>query len=165
MVKKKRPEDLIPRHLWKDGRPTDYTPEIAKKICDVISTHPYGLPTLVKMFDLPDRACIYNWMNAHPEFFDNYMRAKEQQAHLLADAILEVPGELPTYEDKEGNQRIDNGMLGRAKLQIDALRWSAAVLAPRFYKENKNQEPNSIEIHKDIIKRKHDLDEKNKKEF
>jgi hypothetical protein len=154
-----------PKVKAKMGRPTDYTPEMGKKICDLISTHPYGLPTLVKMFDLPDRTCIYNWMNANIDFFDSYMRAKEKQAHLLADEVLQVANDVPTYEDKEGNPRIDNGMLGRAKLQMDALRWSASVLAPKFYKENKQNENSNAEIHQDSIKRKQELDEKNKREF
>lgn len=149
----------------KGGQPTKYTVEMAQRICDLISTHPYGLPTLVKMFNLPDRTCIYNWMNANPEFFDNYMRAKEQQAHLLADEILEVPNNTPTFCDKEGNERIDSGILGRAKLQVDALRWSAAILAPRYYKESKEKESSNIDIHNDAMKRKKELDEKNKKEF
>lgn len=149
----------------KPGQPTKYTPEMGQKICDLISTHPHGLPTLVKMFNLPDRTCIYNWMNANVEFFDSYMRAKEKQAHLLADEVLQIANDVPTYEDKEGNERIDNGMLGRAKLQMDALRWSAAVLAPKFYKDNKQTESTNSEIHTDAIKRKQELDQKNKKEF
>ena len=150
----------------KGGQPTKYTQELAKRICDLISTHPHGLPTLIRMFpELPDRQTIYNWLQVHREFFDSYMRAKEQQAHLLADEVLEVANDVPTYEDKDGHDRIDNGMLGRAKLQMDALRWSAGVLAPKFYKESKNNENSNTEIHADIVKRKQELDEKNKKEF
>jgi terminase small subunit-like protein len=149
----------------KPGQPTKYTPEVGKKICDLISTHPHGLPTLVKMFDLPDRTCIYNWLNNHREFFDSYMRAKEQQAHLLADEVLEIAKNVPTYEDKDGHNRIDNGMLGRSKLEMDALRWSASVLAPKFYRESKNNENSNTEVHADVMKRKHELDEKNKKEY
>lgn len=151
----------------KGGQPTKYTKILATRICDLIATHPYGLPTLIRIFpELPDRQTIYNWLQAHREFFDNYMRAKEQQAHLLADEVLEVPNNVPTYEDKDGHERVDNGMLGRSKLQMDALRWSASVLAPKFYKENKNTEnASNLEVHNDAMKRKHELDEKNKKEF
>lgn len=147
------------------GQPTKYTPELANRICELIATHPHGLPTLARMFDLPDRATIYNWLAVHNDFFDNYMRAKEKQAHLLADEILDVPNNTPTFCDKEGNERIDSGILGRAKLQVDALRWSAAILAPRYYKESKEKENSNIDIHNDAMKRKKELDEKNKKEF
>jgi hypothetical protein len=149
----------------KPGQPTKYTIEYGERICELISTHAHGLPTLIRMYKLVDRQTIYNWLQKHREFFDSYMRAKEQQAHLLADEVLEVANDVPTYEDKEGNDRIDSGVLGRAKLQMDALRWSAGVLAPKFYKESKTNENSNAEIHADILKRKHEMDEKNKKEF
>lgn len=149
----------------KPGQPTKYTKALGERICELIATHADGLPTIIRNNpDLPDRQTIYNWLQKHREFFDNYMRAKEQQAHLLADEVLEVHKDVPTYEDKDGNERIDNGMLGRAKLQMDALRWSAGVLAPKFYKEGKNEASNK-DVHEDVVKRKHEMDEKNKKEF
>lgn len=149
----------------KGGQPTKYTKKLADRICELIATHADGLPTIIRNNpDLPDRQTIYNWLQVHREFFDSYMRAKEQQAHLLADEVLEVHKDVPTYEDKDGNERIDNGMLGRAKLQMDALRWSAGVLAPKFYKEGKNEASNK-DVHEDVVKRKHEMDEKNKKEF
>ncbi len=149
----------------KGGQPTKYTPQLAQRICALIATHPDGLPTIIRNNpDLPDRQTIYNWLQVHREFFDSYMRAKEQQTHLLADEVLEVAKDVPTYSDKDGNERIDNGMLGRSKLQMDALRWSAGVLAPKFYKENKKEE-NSTELHEDVMKRKSALDEKNKKDY
>jgi hypothetical protein len=148
----------------KMGAPTKYTQALANRICDLIRTNPDGLPTIIRNNpDLPDRQTIYNWLGTYKDFFDNYMRAKEQQAHLLVDEVLEVFKDVPTYEDKEGNERIDNGMLGRAKLQMDALRWSASVLAPRFYKEQKNENNNNA-VHEDVVKRKHEMDEKNKKD-
>ena len=147
------------------GAPTKYTQEMADRICKLISTNPDGLPTIIRNNpDLPDRQTIYNWLQEHRDFFDSYMRAKEQQAHLLADEVLEVAKDVPTYEDKDGNVRIDNGMLGRSKLQMDALRWSAGVLAPKYYKEQKN-ETNNNAVHEDVLRRKHEMDEKNKKEF
>lgn len=147
------------------GQPTKYTKAMADRICELISTHPDGLPTIIRNNpDLPDRQTIYNWLQRHPEFFDSYMRAKEQQAHLLADEMLEVAKDVPTLEDKDGNERIDSGMLGRAKLHMDALRWSAGVLAPKFYKENKNETSNK-DIHEDVVKRKQEMDEKNKKDY
>jgi hypothetical protein len=160
MVKRKDPKDFLPK-----GRPTDYTTELGQRICKLISTHPFGLPTLIEQYNLPDRQSIYNWLNTYPDFFDNYMKAKHDQAHILADEILVVAKEIPTLIDKEGNVRIDSGMLGRAKLQMDALRWSAGKLAPKWYADNKTEQVQNNEVHEDAIKRKKELDAKNKKEF
>lgn len=147
------------------GQPTLYTQKLADRICLLISTHPLGLPSLIRMYpELPDRQTIYNWMHAHPSFFDNYLRAKEQQAHLLVDEVLEVSSEVPTYLDKDGIYRIDNGVLGKAKLQVDSFKWCAAVLAPRFYNKEKNQETNTA-LKDDVIRRKKELDDRNKKDY
>ena len=94
----------------KIGAPTKYTEALGKRICDLISTHPHGLPTIIRMFpDLPDRQSIYNWLQLHRDFFDSYMRAKEQQAHLLADEVLEVTNDIPTYEDSHLGDFIEDG--------------------------------------------------------
>ncbi len=148
----------------KMGRPSEYTPELAEYICQLISTHACSVHTLIEMYALPDHRTIYNWLNTYPDFFHNYMQAKHNQAHILADEILKVPENIPTYFDKEGTLRTDNGMLGVAKLKIEALRWSAARLAPKHYGDNKATEVNNKEVDQDIKKRYQEMDEKNKKE-
>ncbi|HEX4044672.1 MAG TPA: hypothetical protein VHZ76_03285 [Gammaproteobacteria bacterium] len=162
MTKKKDPKDLK-----KAGQPTKYTLELAQKICKLIAVNTCGLNKIVKMYDLPDSQTIYNWIHSNPEFFEMYMVAKEAQAHVLVDSILDISVDVQTLIDKEGNERIDAGILGRARLQIDALRWNAAVLAPKFYRDKDNNQNNlaNNDLHKDAIQRKHELDEKNKKDF
>lgn len=159
MTKKKDPKDYL-----KKGAPTFYTPELAKKICHLISTHPKGLTTIIKMYDLPDRQTIFNWLNEYPDFFDNYMLAKEKQAHVIADETLAVNEEIPTYFDKDGVERIDNGMINRAKIKADALRWNAAILAPKHYNKDREQKA-STNMLPELQTRKQNLDEKNKKEY
>lgn len=147
------------------GQPTKYTVELADKICRLISTHPNGLPTLIKMYNLPDRQTIYNWLNKYDNFFDNYMRAKEQQAHILADDMLELADDIPTYEDRDGVERIDNGMISRSKIHMDAIKWSAARLAPRWYGDIKHEHTNTNAMLEKQQKQYAELDELNKKEF
>ena len=147
------------------GQPTKYSPVIANKICTLISTNPKGLRTLIRENNLPDRQTIYNWLNTYPEFFDQYMRAKEQQAHVLADETLDIAAEVPIYLDKDGNERIDNGILGKSKLQIEACRWSASLLAPRWYGDARVREPQNTVVDDDCKKRYQEMDEKNRKEY
>lgn len=150
--------------MAKMGAPTKYTPQLANKICTLISTHAVGLNTLIKKYDLPQRQTIFNWLNEHRDFFDNYMLAKEKQAHVIADATLDVSLEIPTYYDKDGIERIDHGMINRAKIQADALRWNAAILAPKHYNKDREQRSNN-DMLPDLQNRKKVLDEKNKKDY
>lgn len=151
--------------MAKMGAPTKYSKELADKICRLVSTHAVGLETIVEEYDLPDRKTIYNWIHTYEEFFHSYMQAKEQQAHVLADEMLSVAKKVPVYYDEKGNMKIDNGILGRSKLQYDALRWSASILAPKFYGDAKNKETNTNDLDEECKKRYAEMDKKNRKEY
>lgn len=120
------------------GRPTTYTPELGQYVCDIISTHACGLNKLTKMYErFPDKSTIYAWMHANSEFSNQYLIARQKQATVLADAMLDIVEQIPTLEDKEGNERIDSGMLGKAKLEYEVLKWHASKMAPKIYGDKK----------------------------
>jgi hypothetical protein len=160
-----RVDYIMTKKYEKPGQPTKYTKALADKICKLVSTNSRGLTTLIKENKLPDRQTIYNWLNTYAEFFDSYMQAKRDQAHVLADEILEVANNIRTHKDKDGNERIDAGILGQARLQVVALQWSAARLAPKWYGENKHEETKNTDMLQELVDHKNKLDEKNKKEF
>jgi hypothetical protein len=146
------------------GQPTQYTPELADEICRLISTSPKSLHDIIKENNLPTRETIYNWLRKYDDFFHNYMQAKQNQAHVLVDEMLILHKEIPVYNDKEGNPRIDNGMLGRSRLQMDTLRWCAANLAPKWYGDSKQKEVVNSEVDEDCKKRMAEMDAKNRKD-
>lgn len=122
------------------GRPTDYNPEIADKICLLISTTTFGLSTICKGEDMPHRATIYRWLVDHKEFRDNYARAKEQQADLMAEEILDI-------SDNEDNDMIAGAMgmsgnataVARARLRVDSRKWLMSKLLPKKYGDKVEQ--------------------------
>jgi len=123
------------------GRPTNYTPELAEYVCNIISTHACGLNKLKKMYkNFPDKSTIYAWMHTHEEFSNQYLVARQKQATVLADSMLDISDEIPVIEDKDGNERIDSGMLGKAKLNYEILKWHASKMAPKIYGDKVNQE-------------------------
>ena len=102
----------------KVGRPTKYSNALADQILERVSQ---GV-SLVKICSdetMPNRATVYKWFKAHPEFNDNYTRAREEQADFYADQIIEIAD---TAEDA-----------AIAKLQIDARKWVASKLKGRSY--------------------------------
>lgn len=115
---------------------TDYTDELAKEICDVISVNAIGLRVLCEQRPhWPNPDTIYSWLNSYKSFSEQYARAKQLQAEVYAERAIEVAfdGSLDTIVDDKGNKRCDHEWLGRSKLIVDTIKWHVAVLKPKKY--------------------------------
>ena len=88
---------------------------------------------------MPAQSTVYEWLLRHPEFAENYTRAREEQADTLADEIIAIADESPeTVEgrDKEGNVldvKIDSGYVNYQRQRIEARKWTAMKLKPKKY--------------------------------
>jgi len=71
------------------GRPTDYTPEIAREIADrMIDGNP--LRAICQQKDMPDEGTVYRWIARHPEFRELYAHARELQALRWGEEVLTI---------------------------------------------------------------------------
>jgi len=120
-----------------------FTIELFDSICEEIATTDKGLATICKSKDVSTTA-FYNWINEDELLVDKYARARELQAELLADQIIELSSrdriceETTIYDDGKGNEqvttrRVDNH--NRTRLEIDARKWKASKLAPKKFGE------------------------------
>lgn len=127
----------------KGGRPTKYTPQIAAEICTLISNGMSVRQMLKadeKIGRLPSQATIYEWLIVHPEFAEQYARAREDQADTLADEILQIADETPDTEpviDRRTGELIrmelSNSYIQWQRNRIDARKWTAMKLKPKKY--------------------------------
>lgn len=101
------------------GRPTTYTQELANKICEEIVLG-NSLRSICKPDDMPAISSIFKWFKEHPEFSEQYARAKEEQADTLTDDM----------EDIARDTQFD---VQRARLIIDTRKWAASKLKPKKY--------------------------------
>lgn len=125
------------------GRPTLYSEELADRICEIVATHPEGLPTLCKRFDeLPTSETIRVWRWSKPEFSAKYAEAKRFQAEIMAESIEDIIDETAEfiYFDENGIRRLDTGILGHARLRVDSRKWHASKLAPKIYGDKQQTE-------------------------
>lgn len=107
------------------GRPTDFTQEAADLICEEIAKG----RTLAAVcadegaeFDgLPSERTVYRWLQANPDFCQQYAHAHERQA----DREFEEAREIAAAATPENVQV--------ARLQIDTIKWRVAKRAPRKY--------------------------------
>ncbi len=144
------------------GRPTLYTPELATEICDVIASHPNGLTKLCNERDhWPAPANIFIWLRKYPDFREQYTRAKVDQVDASINLMQEIMDEPHKYEDENGNSRVDVSLI---RVKYDAIKWQASKLQPKQYGDTQPEQQKG-DLLEDSMKRKNELDEKNKKEF
>lgn len=118
------------------ARPTDYNQEIADRICEAISEG-QSLRAICAADDMPCKASVFRWLTLHPEFSDQYARAREEQAEAMADEIVAIADEeATTVKNHDGGLTevtFDNVAVARNRLRIDARKWVASKLKPKKY--------------------------------
>lgn len=111
--------------MAQDPRST-FTDEIAATICEAIAEGD-ALTTICNVHGLSYYTVI-GWLRKHPEFAQNYARAREDQADYDADRIGQIaartllPDTDPDYLDA-----------AQARVAIDAYKWSAGKRHPKRY--------------------------------
>lgn len=121
------------------GRPSDYTEELAIKICTEIASTTLGLKSLCKLHeDFPSHATIFTWLAQKKDFLDLYTRAKEMQAENIADEMLEIAddgsNDLMTVVKGDATYEMENKeVTSRSKLRIETRKWISAKLLPKKY--------------------------------
>ncbi|CAB4121084.1 hypothetical protein UFOVP154_22 [uncultured Caudovirales phage] len=83
---------------------------------------------------------IFKWLNAFPEFAEQYARAREAQADTLADELTDIAddGSNDWMERKDAEGVIigwrENGeAVQRSRLRVDTRKWIASKLKPKKY--------------------------------
>jgi hypothetical protein len=121
------------------GRPSLYSDELADKICERIAMSEEGLHAICKEEGMPSFPTVFNWLNDSEKkyFLDKYMRAREAQADLLSDQIIDIADTcvigIKTKETKDGIMEETGDMVDRSRLRVDARKWKASKLAPKKY--------------------------------
>lgn len=120
----------------KIGRPSEYSQEIADAICSQIANGK-SLRKICEAESMPDVSTVIRWLadDQRAEFRAQYARAREAQADLLAEQILEIAddGTNDTQVDDNGLARVDHDHIARSRLRVDSRKWLAAKLAPKKY--------------------------------
>ena len=109
-------------------------------VCEEIATSDKGISRICKAFretdsDFPSAPTILRWATEDPSLMEQYTRAKEEQADVLVDQIIEISddrsGDIAFRED--GTQYTDTEHIQRARLRVDSRKWIASKLRPKKY--------------------------------
>jgi len=87
---------------------------------------------------MPASSTVFLWLKDHPEFSEQYARAREAQADTLADEILEIADDA-SNDWMMKNDPDNPGWLAnqehiqRSRLRVDSRKWYAGKVAPKKY--------------------------------
>lgn len=120
------------------GRPTDYTPELAKAIVEHVSSG----ESIVSFCDTggsPHIATVYRWMEKFDDFREAYERARVAQAAIqfekMQDWAHDGQNDWMEARDKEGaiiGWRINGEAVQRSRLRVETLKWRLSKIDPRY---------------------------------
>jgi hypothetical protein len=119
------------------GRPSDYSEQMADTICERL-TQGESLRTICADEGMPHAGTVCRWLAKHDTFREQYVLAREAQAELHADEMVEIAddGHNDWMEKNFGEDTrwVENGeAIRRSALRIDTRKWVASRLLPKKY--------------------------------
>ena len=124
------------------GRLTEYTPVIAKEICDRIAAGE-SLRKICAPENFPSASTVCGWVIDNREgFAEQYAKARQLQAQLLADELFDIADD--TSKDwivkPDGTETPNGEVVGRSRLRLDTRKWYLSKVLPKIYGEKVTQE-------------------------
>ena len=101
--------------------------DIIERICEMLAAG-QSMAQICRRKDMPAESTVYKWLAEGGAFSERYARAREQQADLYADEIIEIADACEP----------EAAAVAKAKARIDARKWLAARLAPKKYGDRVN---------------------------
>jgi hypothetical protein len=103
------------------GRPTTYSEELGRQICDAIAASQDGLrKTLEANPELPAFGTVQHWVRNNAQFSGMFAQAKRQQIEAMAEDIVDISRD----DSLEPNDK---------RIRVDTLKWLLSKLIPKTY--------------------------------
>ncbi len=123
-------------------RPTDYTPELAKVICDRLQEGE-SLRAVCRDDKMPSTSTVMRWAKDKPEFREQYAHACEMRGEKLVDELLEIAddgsNDFMTITKGDTSYVVENKeWTSRSKLRVDTRKWLLAKMLPKKYGDAKS---------------------------
>ncbi len=115
--------------------------EIRTTICERLAAGE-SLRAICRDEGMPDATSVFRWLEEDAEFATKYARAREVQAELLADEMVEIAddstNDFMERKRRKGDEEVtetafDAEHVQRSKLRIETRRWIAEKLLPKKY--------------------------------
>ena len=102
-------------------RPSEYSPDVVFEICAQVADGKALTAVCDESDTLPSFRTVYNWLQTHPEFLQEYARAKQIMAERMAYDIVRIA------------DSADAESYNACRLQVDTRKWLLSKLQPKVY--------------------------------
>ena len=111
-----------------------------------------ALRSVLKDENMPSTSTFYQWLENNTDKAKQYARATEVRADIIFDDILSIADENTndTFVNDNGIEVVNNDVIQRSRLRIDARKWVLSKLNPKKYGD-KIQTEHSGEITTNVI--------------
>jgi hypothetical protein len=114
-----------------------FTQEIADRICERLAAGE-SLNAICKDEGFPAESTVRGWALDNVQgFAAKYTRARELQAHFLAEEIIRISNTpqhgIKTVSKPDGIEITEGDMIDHRKLQVDARKWYLSKVLPKVY--------------------------------
>lgn len=88
--------------------------------------------TICSAENMPAMSAVFRWISIHPEFEEQYARAKAAMLEYYADELVEIADD--ESNDKSGELEMPNSVaVQRSRLRVDTRKWILSKLAAKKY--------------------------------
>jgi len=142
-MKDDTPHGVVSEDVNKGGRPTIYTEQLAETICECLMVG-MSLRKICDLDDMPAISTVMQWLARGKDgFMEQYAHARQVQAEYLLDELIDIADDSSKdYVIVDGQERLDQEHIQRARLRVDTRKWNIEKLAPKRY-GNKQQIDNT----------------------
>ncbi len=124
------------------GRPTKYTPELAREICIQLAEGKF-LRQICREERFPSEAAVRGWViDDRDGFSAQYARARDMGLHSMAEETVAIAddGSNDTYKKEDGSDGVNTDVVQRSKLRVDTRRWLLSKMLPKDFGDKITQE-------------------------
>lgn len=116
-------------------RPSSFSKKVANQICERLIAGE-SLRAICDSAGMPNKSTVFRWLDRHTEFRDQYARAREIQAEMMADELLSIADDASGDLTKGESGHVGNSAaVHRSKLRVETRKWIASRLLPKKYGE------------------------------
>ena len=96
-----------------------------------------SLVSICRSEEMPNPSTVHSWINDNDEKSNDYAHACEARETFIFEDILNIAdsGENDTTTDQEGNVKINNEVIQRDRLRVDARKWVLSKMNPTRFSD------------------------------